>query len=420
MTLSRRQFLVHGGRLTAATATAGIWSLGRIADVAPAAPGLRKCISLGGPGSLRADGHPDDYLLWGNREYIRDISGTRWVKLWVSWYDLQQELGVAPSGRAASWRHLNGAPAGQSWLRRLDRQVRAVNDDRLGVLLTLYHAHPTWSSAATGPDPNDPSKPVEQKLPLDVSSEGPWGWFIAYLMARYRTGSAPNPVGPHDGAAFGNPDGASIDALEICNEPNHLGWPQEGVAEVTAQMIRSATELSARWGGIPILAPATSDFPDSTTGSARGIRGTVWSDFTRGVLGALAGYRAPVPLRWSHHNYRDVRLGTSRVEDVLAMLRGAGWESDVAPLWLTEGGLNLGRRAGDPAQRRLQASAIDRSFRKTMQLSDVYMWTQHTISDKAGNDFKSGLRDDFAWSKSLGEERPSWAAWRDLPGALAP
>jgi hypothetical protein len=422
MTLSRRQLLARGGRLAAATATTGLWSLDRLAGVAPAAEPLRKCISLGGPGSLRIEGHPDDYLLWGNRHYIRDLSGTTWVKLWVSWFDLQQELGVRPADRSASWRHLNGAPGGQSWLRRLDRQVRAVNDDGLGAILSIYHAFPTWAGGATGPDPVDPRRPAEQKLPLDLSPDGPWGWFVAHLLARYRRSAAPSPTGPHDTAPpfFGNPDGASIDALEICNEPNHLAWPQEGVAEATAQMIRSATALSATWAGTRILAPATSDFPDSTTRNSRGIRGTVWSDFTLGVLEALRGFRSPVELRWSHHNYRDVRLGTNRAADVLAMLRGAGWPGDDAPLWLTEGGLNLGSDAADPALRRFQARAIERSFRRMMGLDGVYMWTQHTISDKAGNDFRSGLRDDFVWGRGPGRARRAWQTWRELPGARTP
>jgi hypothetical protein len=418
--------MVRGGRLAAAAAVGGLSSLGRVPAAAEPASGLRKCISLGGPGSLRQDGHPDDYRLWGNREYIRDVSGTRWIKLWVSWYDLQQELGFPPPGRGYSWRHLNGAPAGQGWLRRLDRQVRAANDDGLGVILAIHHSYPTWASGATGPDPVDSRKPAEQKLPLDVSPDGPWAWFVAYLVARYRKGSRPNPLGPQGTVAdiavghdplFGNPDGAAIDVLEICNEPNYLAWPQEGVVEVTAEMIRSATQLSAVWGGTPVLAPATSDFPDSTQRNSGGLKATVWSEFTLGVLDSLAGYRATVPLRWSHHNYRDVRLGTSHVQDVLAMLGGARWRSDVAPLWLTEGGLNLGRRAGDPSQRGLQARAIERSFRRTMDLPGVYLWTQHTISDKAGNDFKSGLRDDFEWGRGPGVERPAWTVWRDLPGA---
>ena len=434
MTLSRRQFLTRGGQLAVVSAAGGLLGMDRIAGAVETLragdEGLRKCISLGGPGSLRFDDHPDDYRLWGNREYIRDASGTRWVKLWVSWYDLQQELGFPPAGRGDSWRHLNGAPGGQGWLRRLDRQVRALNDDRLGVILTLYHAYPTWASGALGPDPVDPRKPAEQKLPIDLSVDGPWAWFVAYLIARYRKGSRPNPIGPEGrpfteiavgfDPLFGNPDGAAIDALEICNEPNFLGWPQEGVVESTAQMIRTATQLSAVWGGTPILAPGTSDFPDATTRNARGLTGTVWSEFTLGVLSALAGYRAPVPLRWSHHNYRDVRLGTGRAADVLAMLSGAGWSSDVAPLWLTEGGLNMGERAGDPAVRAHQAQSIEQSFRRTMELAGVYLWTQHTISDKAGNDFKSGLRDDFEWGRGVGPERPAWSVWRDLPGAAVP
>jgi hypothetical protein len=429
MPLSRRQLLIRGGRLAVASAAGGLWSLDRLAGAARAGEGLRKCISLGGPGSLRQDGHPDDYRLWGNREFIRDASETRWIKFWVSWHDLQQELGFPPPSRGDSWRHLNGAPGGQGWLRRLDGQVRAANEDRLGVILTLYHAYPTWASGATGPDPVDPSKPAEHKLPLDVSPDGPWAWFVAYLIARYRKGSRPNPFGPEGALAeiavgydplFGNPDGAAIDALEICNEPNQLAWPQEGVVEATAQMIRSATQLSAAWGGTPILAPATSDFPGSTARDPRGVKATVWSDFTLGVLDALAGYRATVPLRWSHHNYHDVRLGTSRAQDVLAMLHGARWRSDVAPLWLTEGGLNLGRRADVPARRELQARAIERSFRQTMALPEIYLWTQHTINDKAGNDFKSGLRDDFDWGHGPGRERPAWSAWRDLPGAPVP
>jgi hypothetical protein len=294
------------------------------------------------------------------------------------------------------------------------------------VILSIYHAYPTWASAATGADPVAPAKPAEQKLPLEVSPDGPWGWFVAYLIARYRKGAAPNPIGPDASATgisgggdslFGNPDGAAIDALEICNEPNHLAWPQERVVQTTAEMVRSATQLSRVWGGTPILAPATSDYPDATEHNSRGVKATVWSDFTLGVLAALRGYRTPVPLRWSHHNYRDVRLGTARAADVLAMLRGAAWESDLGPLWLTEGGLDLGRRSDDPRARRLQAQAIERSFKETMALTGVYLWTQHTISDKPGNDFKSGLRDDFRWGRGPGPERPAWAAYRDLPGA---
>ena len=136
------------------------------------------------------------------------------------------------------------------------------------------------------------------------------------------------------------------------------------------------------------------------------------------MIDGLRGFRSPVPLRWSHHNYRDVRFGTSRIETVLELLRGAGWVSDPGPRWLTEGGLNLGNEAGDPAAQLAQARAIELSFNRTRRLPGVYLWTQHTISDKPGNTFKSGLRDDFDWGRGPGAKRPSWYAWRDLPGGL--
>jgi hypothetical protein len=52
-----------------------------------------------------------------------------------------------------------------------------------------------------------------------------------------------------------------------------------------------------------------------------------------------------------------------------------------------------------------------------MGVPGVYMWTQHTISDKQGNSFKSGLRDDFVYPSAVGAERPSWYAYQALPGS---
>jgi hypothetical protein len=424
--MRRRDFLRRGGELALATSAASWLSLDRLAAEAPGARVLRKCISLGGPGSLRIDGHPDDYLLWGNREYIRD-SGTSWVKLWVSWYDLQQELGAAPAGRAQSWEQLNSAPSGQSWLRRLDCQVKAINDDGLGVILTLYQAFPRWANGATGVDPVGRTRPAEQKVPLDLSPEGPWGWFISHLLARYRKGVSANPVGPHEPALgedpalsrFGNPDGAGIDALEICNEPNHIYWPQEGIGAAVAEMITTATQLSQSWGGTMILAPATSDYPDEADiVNSRGISSTAWEGFVEQVLRELVGFRPSVPLRWSHHSYRETRFAEApkRSYRLIRLLRTAGWQMGRQPLWLTEGGYNMRTEWQDPDVRTYQAALIERSFRGTRQRSDVFMWTQHTISDKQGNDWKGGLRDDFVWGVGPGEPRPSWYAFRDLAG----
>ena len=374
---------------------------------------------------MRVDDSPDDYLLWGNREYIRD-SRTTWVKLWISWHDLQQELGAAPAGRVQSWDQLNSAPGGQSWLRRLDRQVKAISSDRLGVIVTLYQAFPTWANGATGVDPVGRSRPAEQKLPLDLSVNGPWGWFIGHLLARYKKDAAVNPTGPREPALgenpsitrFGNPEGAAIDALEICNEPNHIYWPQEGIDVAAARMIRTATELSQVWGGTAILAPATSDYPDEANiVNSRGIVSTAWENFIKGVLRELRDFSPAVPLLWSHHNYRETRFAEAprRSQRVLRLLRTTGWRMGRQPLWLTEGGYNMRTLWQDPQTRSDQASLIERSFRRSRLASGVYLWTQHTISDKQGNDWKGGLRDDFIWGVGPGQPRPSWYSFRDLP-----
>jgi hypothetical protein len=69
----------------------------------------------------------------------------------------------------------------------------------------------------------------------------------------------------------------------------------------------------------------------------------------------------------------------------------------------------------DPQVRSDQATLIERSFRGSRLENDVFLWTQHTISDKQGNDWKGGLRDDFVWGVGPGQPRPSWYSFRDLP-----
>ena len=99
------------------------------------------------------------------------------------------------------------------------------------------------------------------------------------------------------------------------------------------------------------------------------------------------------------------------------MLRARWPARDRQPMWLTEGGFNMGSNWQDPATCLKQAQLIQRSFRRTMPVSEVYMWTQHTISDKQGNDWKGGLRDDFVWGQGVGAPRPAWYTWKDLPGS---
>jgi hypothetical protein len=297
------------------------------------------------------------------------------------------------------------------------------------VILTVYHTFPTWSSGATGPDPVSGRKPPEQKLPIDLSPAGPWGWFIGHLCARYKKGAPSNPVGPHvperggetEGfdPGLGNPDGAWIDALEVCNEPNLLFWPQGGVVEAVVEMIQSAERLSASVGGPMLLVPATSDFPDRNQENELGVVGRGWRDFTERVIDGLRGFRPEVPVHWSQHNFQDVKHDQfpSRAEQVTELLDSKGWTSHVKPLWLTEGGYDLHPDQNQPPRRADQARLIERNFLRMRKVPQVYVWTQHTITDKPENDFKSGLRDDFVTGRGPGDKRPAWSVWRDLPGS---
>ena len=429
--ISRRRFLRRAG----AIAWAAPFALDLPLAGRPLAPGhepLRKCISLGGYAPLTVpDGHPNDYRLHGNREYIRDQSGTRWVKLWVSWAHLQQEL--APASRAESWAQLNQAPAGEAALRRLDRQLRAVNEDALrvggmGVILALYHDYPTWSSGAREEDPARGPKPINGRVPSEVSEDSPWGWFVEYLMARYRPGTAPNSEGPRAGAgpgraeAVGNPDGAHIQALEICNEPNLLLWPQPAVVPAVAGMIKTATALAGAHGRPLILAPATSDFPDHPHDSADA---TDWLTFSRRLLERLDDFRpGTARVGWSHHNYLDVSEevsgSRSRAQRVVKLLYRHNWRGGGdRRLWLTESGFNLYPRQGELKARLAQARKLERNFTQMSAQPEPFLWTQHTICDVPSNVFKSGLRDDFVPGAGPGAPRPAWDTWARLPGSTS-
>ena len=370
---------------------------------------MHKCISLGGPGPLRTDNDPDDYRLWGNRQLVLG-SDTTWVKLWLSWGDFQGELDGPPESRSASWEHLSKAPNGESWIRRLDRQLRAVNDDGRGAIVTLFQSFPAWAGGVDRPDPVTRTKPPEQRIPIDLSPDGPWGWFVGFLCSRYSREDPKNPLG------------ASIDALEVCNEPNLLWWPQEGVGQAVAEMLRTASKVSGALNGPDILGPGTSDFPDRNQEKQRGLVATDWRTFTRDVLENLKDFRPDAPVHWSHHNFNDIKRVQvpSRAQQVIELLERYGWVDRVKPLWLTEGGFNLYPDPASSRRKARQARLIERNFREMLRLDDVFMWTQHSISDKADNDFRSGLRDDFVVGQGPGARRPAWRTWRKLPGAANP
>ena len=386
---------------------------------------LRKCLSLSSPAPLRSDGDPHEYGSWGNRELVRS-SGTTWVKLWVSWEALQPSY--QPRDRDDAWFDLNMAPAGEGWLWRLDRQVRAAQEDGIKVLLSLYHAYPPWTRGDTSGDPAAFGRPAPQRVPPDVTPDGPWAWFVEYLCARY-TGAV-NPLGPRRplpgervgpaAAGTGNPLGARVDALEVCNEPNALLWPQEGLPGVVAQMVRTASALSARHEGPQVLAPSLLDSPDPGEVDDPADR-TDWETFTRRLIDELASFRPPRPIGWSFHNYRDVRREASAEESRAArlatILREARWPGWDGRLWLTESGYNLSPDPDSASAQERQARSIRHSFDEMRRLPEVYLWTQHGIHDLPGNDFKTGLRGDFRYGVGPGAARPALRTWEELPGA---
>lgn len=424
--ITRRRLL--GASAAAALAATGGTLEGATSAATLRAPRLRKGMSLSGPAPLVFARHPNDARYHGNREYLRDVSGTRWVKLWVSWLDLQHA--ARPASRAQSWEQLSehAAPTGGGpALRELDRQVRAVNDDSLslrarggsmGVILTVYQAYPGWATGARENEPARAGKPLEARLPQDLSPDGPWAWFVEHLLARYRRGVPPAPGGPRDDGGRivpGNPDGAWIDAIEVVNEPNFLLWPAGDVVEATARMVETGAALSARNGGVPLLVPGTSDFPDP--GRLAGAQALDWELFTRELLARLSRSRLEAPVAWSHHAYADVKYGGGRARRVLGLMDElGGWLRD-RRLWITEAGYDVPDPA-DPVQRELQASLLERAWLEAAAEPRIAVFCQHGISDVAGNDFKSGLRDDFDWAAGVpGIPRPAWLRWAALPAA---
>ena len=372
-----------------------------------------KGLALGGFGPLRSEHDPHDYLEWGNREYVR-ASRTEVVRMQVSWRHLQLE---APTGRSASWEQLD-REHGDGALRRLDRQIAAANRDGVRVILGLYHSYPEWSNG-TQPGAVEPvtGKPADARFPLDVSPDGPWSWFVEYLCDRY-----------------GGPSRPHIWALEICNEPNLLCWPQAGAADAVAAMATTAARAVA---GRPypalLLLPGTSDFPDEDVVEQGALVATGWPGFTAAVLERLRGLDVAggtLPA-WSHHNYRDTKAADGRrdrAQQVIGLLGKHAWRGD-RRLYLTEGGADLGRLgpshcpelelpagAAEPAVARelCQARLIQENF-AAMSIPEVALWTQYKLNDERTDvTTSSGLRRDFVEGVGPGGPRPAWYVWRDL------
>jgi hypothetical protein len=399
---------------------------------------LRRLVVLGPNGTI-TPGSSQDYRQGPTRAFFAE-TGTRWARLWADWFTLM------PARETFD----------QTRLQSLDEQIALARRDGLNLILTLYR-FPLWANgmedltadevAATMPDRrtqnqlDTQAKALNFRYPDDVSAGSDWGRFVDFIAGRYSRGNPARPALD-----------ATIDVLEICNEPNLQWWPQQGpssdpanafgpgdviIHDVVARMFATAQQIVARYGGEPVLGgPGAADFLEVTR-----LR-TGYRRFADALLAALtaAGFTPGPRFAWTHHNYSDVTfdqgpgstspdtLGLDRTAnyaaEMRARLRAAGWRgwpaADPADPWmlLTEGGVTLQsiRNAqrwniADPAaQRATQAELLQRSWDRIagtpdgagIALTSQYLW----FTDP---NFDSGLCDVD------GARRPAFSTWGGLP-----
>jgi hypothetical protein len=407
------------------------------------AANLRRMVVLGPSGTI-TPGSSHDYREAGNRRLFAQ-TGTRWVRMWADWPTLMPDAsGFDPA--------IIGS---------LDAQIALARRDGLRIVLTLYR-FATWANgtdamspaqlAATMPDrkasatsPDTSAKALNMRYPDDVSPASAWGDFVDRIASRY---SAGNPARPSLDA--------TIDVLEIGNEPNLQWWPQQGpsndpanafgpgpvvIHDVVARMFATAKTITARYGGEPMLGgPALADSTAATNSRLRTGYDTV-SDLLLPRL-AADGFVPGPRFVWTHHNYSDVTFDqgagttapdattasrtTNLAADMRARLIGrwSGWPAgDSADPWmmLTEGGVTIQSirsaarwNIADPAaQRAKQAELVQRSWDRMasaaegagIAVTSNYLW----YTDP---NFDSGLCDTFA---AGGATRPAYAIWGALP-----
>jgi hypothetical protein len=406
------------------------------------AANLRRMVVLGPSGTINP-GTSHDYRQAGNRRFFAE-TGTRWVRMWADWPTLM------PTANGFATAIIDS----------LDEQIALARRDGLRIVLTLYR-FPTWANGidgmsqaeldATMPDRRTATQPdTSAKSPLFrypdvVTPQSAWGDFVDRIASRY---SAGNPARPSLDA--------TIDVLEITNEPNLQWWPQQGrsttadpfapgplvVHDVLARMFATAKTIVARYGNQPMLGgPGLAD----SVGDTR-LR-TGYGTLANSLLATLrtTGFTAGATFAWTHHNYTDVTFDqgagttapdtatTDRTKSFAADMRQrliaggwAGWPAaDPSDPWimLTEGGVTIQSirsttrwnipDSNPAAQRAKQAELIQRAWDRMASTADGagiavmsnYLW----YTDP---NFDSGLADTFA---SGGATRPAYTTWRGLP-----
>ena len=346
---------------------------------------MEKGLSMAGAASLGIERRLHDYRYRHNRDLFA-ASRTSWVKLWISWRDVQP---LEPRNREESWAQLSAEAA----LGNLDAQIATANADGVRVILALDETSPSWAG--------EPACPPENRSPA-----GGWAWFVEHLCGRYRI-------------AAGNPAGAYIDALEICNEPN-LRWPQDGAPEAVGEMIRTAASVCVAYGRLPLLAPSLSDLPEERLVGPWG-QGTPLREFAARMLATIGDSVPAGSVGWSQHNYGDIAAGDAAgVRAALEVLEGSGWRGWDGSIRLTEGAclmddprtLTLGDALVSEAE---QAELLRRNFEASAGVTAVALWTHHSVHDLPIGSVKTGLHADFDWTRGIpGAEKLAWDVFAGL------
>lgn len=128
-------------------------------------------------------------------------AGTPWVRLDVSWAELQPH---PPSTANGGWDVAWALP-------RLDSRIRELNARGIKVLLMLYWG-PSWSTGTTGNN-GVPSNPDD------------YGKAAAYVAQRYNGNRVP---------------GAKVEAMELWNEPNLAAFLSNTSPATHARLLRAA------------------------------------------------------------------------------------------------------------------------------------------------------------------------------------
>lgn len=310
------------------------------------------------------------------------------------------------------------------------RQIAAANADGIAVILGIYHSYPSFSHEGNNiPPPRTSERDTmkrfgaDQQVPDNLSTDEPWGWFINYLLSRYKRGAPVNSPGPRAGSQFGNPSGAFVHALEIVNEPNIVMYPQIGMPRKVADMMISSPKLAdlAGWPGTSqfLLAPGLSDYnpessePDLPTTIDGVIVRTRYNEFADAVLGSLptSGRLAATYVGWSQHNYYDVKYPfastaspSSRAQRIQQLLgtksyQGGLYQGLIDLVWLTEGGfrktyLTTDGLTGEDYD--TQRAKCDANYSRMLNTPGIYMWSQYIVFNREqGDTFLSGVGDGF-------------------------